>query len=1158
MWDGMYGSKATTGARERRGVFFYLFLTAATLLILCTFLTKAIGYINSYISTGYFHSFALKDDGTLWGWGYNGYGQVGDSTTANKYTPVQIGADDDWLAIRGGDFHTLGIKEDGALWTWGHNTYGQLGDSTTTNRTTPIRIAAGSYWQDISAGSYHSLAIKDDGTLWAWGYNANGQLGSGTETDAHSPVQVSSDTDWIKISAGGFHSLALKEDGTLWATGYNTHGQIGNGTTTTTFTWEQVGADNDWADISAGGYHTLAVKKDGSLWGWGLNIYYELGDNTRTTRYLPTRIGADSNWRSVVGGSFHSVALKKDDSIWAWGFNAHGQVGDSTSSNKMIPTRIGADTNWQSITAGAYHTLAMKVDGTIWAWGYNAYGQVGDGTNLNRYEPVLIQDLNLCVPQVELCDGFDNDCDGLVDENDSGNPLSRSCYSGPDTTLGIGTCQGGIQECIEGSWSSECIGEITPMTEICDNIDNSCNGSIDEGLDRDGDGISDCFDVCPEDPEKADAGLCGCGVPDTDSDNDGVPNCNDNCPYDANIDQLDSDNDGIGDTCDNSPPVVFSRSLTILEDTSAAITAEAEDPDNDPLAFTIISPVDHGSLTGALPNVIYIPAADFAGVDAFSFTAYDGEYHSDIAQVTIAVTPVNDPPEAAADSATVNEDEALILPVDMLLSNDTDVDGDALGIDSFTRPGHGTLSADAGGNLVYVPDENYFGADSFTYRAGDGELVSNPAVVSITVLPVNDAPVIGVPDIPVLAEGSVFRTQITLSDPDSTAWTLNVDYGDGTAVQVIELAEKTVGLVHNYPADDGLYTVTISVTDAEGAGDRLESTLTVANVAPEPVFGEIDTVLGVTLTHLGLEVPVTITDPGLLDTFNVDVDWNDGTPLENLPVTGNAALGSHTYTAAGLYSITVYVTDDDEGQGDNSLAVKVITPEDAIAMVLTQLKAFHADQLIDRRAAIDIRETIKLLEGSARGHGRNGVLDMLEKNNTFTAVKKLEKAVARLTDAAEILETPELDDSIELLTRASESITRRFLDRIETESSPGREKIQKARALLNQARLLYEEKKHLHALDLLAEVIRLTEHAAKPVDDDDRHGQDKKDNGHKAEKPNHDRPEKDADRHHDIDRPVKADNDGHDTDKKDKKEKLEKAIKEIGRKITAFVKKHMH
>ena len=344
------------------------------------------------ISGDYYHSLAIQTDGTLWAWGYNGYGELGDGTNVDKNSPMQIGIATNWTSISAGGAHSLAIKTDGSLWAWGLNGLGQLGDGTTTNTNSPVQIGTATNWASISAGFYYTLAIKTDGSLWAWGKNFNGQLGDGTNTDKYSPVQIGTATNWASISAGETHSLAIKTDGSLWAWGENLFGQLGDGTNgyyTSKNSPVHIGSATSWASISAGGFHSLAIKTDGSLWAWGFNYHGELGDGTTTDTNSPVQIGTETNWASINAAETHSFAIKNDGSLWAWGNNFSGELGDGTYIETHSPVQIGTETNWASISS-VIHSLAIKTDRSLWAWGYNVYGQLGDGTNTDTNSPLQI------------------------------------------------------------------------------------------------------------------------------------------------------------------------------------------------------------------------------------------------------------------------------------------------------------------------------------------------------------------------------------------------------------------------------------------------------------------------------------------------------------------------------------------------------------------------------------------------------------------------------------------------------------------------------------------------------------------------------------------------------------------------------------------------
>jgi len=338
-------------------------------------------------AAGIDHTTAVKIDGTLWAWGGNNFGQLGDGTLDSKSTPVQIGTDTNWTNLSNGLFYSLALKIDGTLWAWGDNSAGTLGDGTNVQRTAPVQVGTDTTWTSIATRFIHDLALKADGTLWAWG---SGTLGDGINSSRNAPVQIGTDDTWSKVAAGSFHSLALKTDGTLWAWGNNSVGQLGDGTFDGKRTPIRIGIDNTWSQVAAGFDHSLALKTDGTLWAWGDNTSGQLGDGTTLDKNIPVQIGTDNTWSKMVTGIANSFALKTDDTLWAWGSNSSGRLGDGTTVDKNTPVQIGTDTNWKSISAKV-HSLAIKTDNTLWGWGNNSSGQLGDGSNIDKHAPVLIE-----------------------------------------------------------------------------------------------------------------------------------------------------------------------------------------------------------------------------------------------------------------------------------------------------------------------------------------------------------------------------------------------------------------------------------------------------------------------------------------------------------------------------------------------------------------------------------------------------------------------------------------------------------------------------------------------------------------------------------------------------------------------------------------------
>jgi len=277
------------------------------------------------IAAGYDHIIALKKDGSLWTWGNDIFGQLDDGTgtNINKYnTPTRIGNDTDWIEISGGIYHNVALKKDGSLWAWGRNRFGQLGDGTFINRYTPTRIGTDTNWAQIAAGGLNTFALKTNGSLWAWGENSDGELGDGTKIDRNIPTRIGKDTDWMQISTKVGHTIALKYNGSLWTWGHNVavSAQPHYDDTITFFiTPTRIGTDDDWVQIAAGSSHNVMLKGDGSLWAWGNNLAGQLGDGTHISRNTPARIGSDANWVMVAANSYSTIALNNDGNLWTWG-----------------------------------------------------------------------------------------------------------------------------------------------------------------------------------------------------------------------------------------------------------------------------------------------------------------------------------------------------------------------------------------------------------------------------------------------------------------------------------------------------------------------------------------------------------------------------------------------------------------------------------------------------------------------------------------------------------------------------------------------------------------------------------------------------------------------------------------------------------------------
>jgi len=344
-------------------------------------------------AAGWFHNLAAKTDGTVWAWGRNNFGQLGNGTTNQSNVPVQVTNLSGAVGVAGGAYHSVALKSDGTVWAWGYNGSGQLGNGTTTNSSTPVQVSNLTGITAVAAGCNFSLALKSDGTVWDWGDNSYGQLGNGTTTNSSKPLQVSSLSGVTAIAGGCDHALALKSDGTVWTWGDNHNGQLGNGTTTNSSTPVKVTNLANVVSISGGEYHSVAAKSDGTAWAWGYNQNGQLGNGTTKQSTTPVQVSSLSNVKSVAGGGGHSLALTTSGVIWAWGLNSYGQLGNGTTTSSSTPVQVSNLTSGAMISGGVDHSIATTTAGLAWDWGNNQFGQLGNGTTSNSSTPVQVSGL---------------------------------------------------------------------------------------------------------------------------------------------------------------------------------------------------------------------------------------------------------------------------------------------------------------------------------------------------------------------------------------------------------------------------------------------------------------------------------------------------------------------------------------------------------------------------------------------------------------------------------------------------------------------------------------------------------------------------------------------------------------------------------------------
>ena len=320
------------------------------------------GSFWSKVSAGSSHTLGIGTDGSLWSWGEGNVGQIGNGLDGSENeisSPVQIG-NLSWKEVSAGVVNSAAIRSDGTLWAWGENFSGQLGQNDEFDRSSPVQVGSDSNWKQISNRILHTLAVKTDGTLWGWGEGNSGQLGQNDTVWHSSPIQITTDNDWKNVCAAFSCSFAIKNDGTLWSWGEGGFGILGNGTEFIDLSSPaQVGSLSNWASVSATIYNAVAVKTDGTIWAWGEGDSGQLGQNDTVWHSSPVQVGNDSNWASAYAGTNSIAALKSDGTLWVWGSNSDGQLGDGTDIDKSSPIQIASDKKWGFISSGNNNVQAI-------------------------------------------------------------------------------------------------------------------------------------------------------------------------------------------------------------------------------------------------------------------------------------------------------------------------------------------------------------------------------------------------------------------------------------------------------------------------------------------------------------------------------------------------------------------------------------------------------------------------------------------------------------------------------------------------------------------------------------------------------------------------------------------------------------------------------
>lgn len=352
------------------------------------------------VAAGRSHTTSVRTDGTVWVWGTGQDGQLADGNTGigvQALTPVQVGGLENVNAIADGNGFVYAVKADGTVWGWGYNALSQLGDGTTTSRSFPVQLSGLTNVKAVDCGDFYGAAVKNDGTVWHWG--ASKSLVSNLFGTNPTPVQLQGITGVSAIAAGGNHLMMLKADKTVWGLGANDRGQLGDGSTTNRQSPVQVAGLTNVIRIAAGGDFSVALKDDGTVWAWGNNFNGALGpgggSNDFTPHPNPIKVtGFSTEITEISAGNEFVLALANNSIVWSWGNNGFGQLGQGPDFGaNPTPQPIPNLSSIVAIAGGYEHGVALKSDGSVWTWGRNFEGELGDGSLTKRTSPVRVTGL---------------------------------------------------------------------------------------------------------------------------------------------------------------------------------------------------------------------------------------------------------------------------------------------------------------------------------------------------------------------------------------------------------------------------------------------------------------------------------------------------------------------------------------------------------------------------------------------------------------------------------------------------------------------------------------------------------------------------------------------------------------------------------------------
>ena len=342
--------------------------------------------------------YVITEDGALYVWGKNSYGQLGVGDEVNKNTPIKVTAINGKVMelIIGYSFSVYAILEDGSLYSWGNNVSSNLGVGDEVNRNTPTKVNLPSKIKELITTGSSVYALMEDSSLYSWGDNYSGQLGVGDEVNKNTPTKVNLPSKIKKLITTGSSVYAILEDGSLYAWGGNNSGELGVGDEVNKNTPTKVNLPSKIKELITTGLSSYAILEDGSLYAWGYNSDGQLGVGDEVNKNTPIKVTAiNGKVMELIISNYISVyAILEDGSLYAWGNNSYGQLGVGDEVNRNTPTKVNLPGKIKKLITSSSASYAILEDGSLYAWGENYYGELGVGSNEDKNTPTKVTAIN--------------------------------------------------------------------------------------------------------------------------------------------------------------------------------------------------------------------------------------------------------------------------------------------------------------------------------------------------------------------------------------------------------------------------------------------------------------------------------------------------------------------------------------------------------------------------------------------------------------------------------------------------------------------------------------------------------------------------------------------------------------------------------------------